>query len=905
MKKLIPILVLLLLLGGMQMHAAEENTVRIGKGDSLVDAVSSLEKSGGTVVLTADVTVSKASTLPEVNGDLTITADGGSLVLTADLTLTKNTNANTVTFDCPITASGERNLFGGFNSVTFSEDVTVDGALHFYGGVDCGTNPTLGVGDAAVEEKNRAAITTLPYDITVNGGTFATFLGGNRRNAANCVIGSIAAPITVTVNGGTFGKAVSYGANDPLKLEQTFSLSGMSILADDATLTVNGGVFLAPIYAQGHLGEVCTNASGGSQITKSDRKYYAIDGDITLNLLGGTYDGCEINAHQNAAGYTQLLRGDYTVNIGEDAVLTDGIIIDATQVKGYADSTKKATLSFPTGKAVTYKRFDLVNGTAETYSEPLRIACIGDSITEGYSSGNRQTLSYPAQLLKRLHGEGKDVLLGNYGCSGTRVLQYNKQYYNDMLAYTLSTEEADADLVIIGLGTNDAGITQSGHGQLMRFYEEYMQLLRDYGENPETEKVYATTATYRPSTYGYGAVYARAYQIKAVETLAKTADKYVSVDLYALLLQDCLDDKVLKDDNLHPHADGYTIYVDKLYNAIYNGKCTLDGFLSEDIYLSANGTLNIRATEDEPTNSLLIAFAKAAPTATLHIIGEYNAELIDYNRALTTPPIEHFTIRGEGEGAKLILNSKFFLAQSDIVLDNLTITTSASGALLFQLGYHNATLTESFHPDSTGHNALLAAGYMSFSPDKTATFYNSREAISSDRDCTINVNGGRYAYILGGNYLYNTASILGTYSGNMQFNIGKDVTFTVASNNKEFQLNGACGQNYLTGNIHMQVNAWPEGAWIRDYSLLGTNGEAKIHDPRANTGTVTITRGEDVANPLRIMGDFNGDETVNVADALLLLHDIVNTSFTASTNYYGRETVFLSDVLFILKQAIR
>ncbi|MBQ2805981.1 MAG: hypothetical protein IJF08_02915, partial [Clostridia bacterium] len=60
-----------------------------------------------------------------------------------------------------------------------------------------------------------------------------------------------------------------------------------------------------------------------------------------------------------------------------------------------------------------------------------------------------------------------------------------------------------------------------------------------------------------------------------------------------------------------------------------------------------------------------------------------------------------------------------------------------------------------------------------------------------------------------------------------------------------------------------------------------------------------------VANPLRIMGDFNGDETVNVADALLLLHDIVNNSFTANANYYGRETVMFSDVLHVLKQAIR
>ena len=250
---------------------------------------------------------------------------------------------------------------------------------------------------------------------------------------------------------------------------------------------------------------------------------------------------------------------------------------------------------------------------------------------------------------------------------------------------------------------------------------------------------------------------------------------------------------------------------------------------------------------------------------------------------------------------KIIQNSKFFLAQSDIVLDNLTITTSASGALLFQLGYHNATLTESFRPSVSGHNALLAVGYMSFSPDKTATFYNSRDAISSDKDCTVNVNGGCYAYILGGNYLYNSASILGTYNGNMQLNIGKDVTFTVASNNKAFQLCGAVGQNYLTGNVTMQVNAWQNGMAIRDYASPGTNGEGAAYDPCKNTGKAVIRRGEGITNPLLLMGDFDQNETVNLADTLLLLRDLVNQTFTQSELYHDKTSVSLLDVIHLLK----
>lgn len=862
-------------------------------------AVESLDGEGGTIVLLGDVTVGTV-TLAEQSGDLTITSEnGGKLVLAGTLTFEKNKNSNVITLDCPVSTSAARPLFGGFNNIVFTENFVVDGELSFYGGLDSAKNETSGVGDRAVNDAaNRRIITELPYSITVNGGTFAKFFGGNRRSAADTIVGSIAAPVSITINGGTFGTEVSYAANDPIKTECAFSISGYSILADDATLTINGGTFNAPLYAQGHLGEMCTAASGGSQITKSDRKYYVCDGDITIDINGGRFFGCEINAFQNSSVYTLLLRGNYNLDISENALFNNGTVLDATQVKAYDGSQNKATLAYSNSASFVVKRFDVVNGESVSYEEPLRIACIGDSITEGYSSGSRQTLSYPAQLLQKLHGEGKDVILGNYGCSGTRVEDYNSQYYNDMLAYVLALE-SDSDYVIIGLGTNDAGVIQGGRGQLVRFYEEYTALLCDFGELPTTEKVFATTATHRPSTLGYGAINVRSYQIKATEELAKSSDKYVLVDLYALTLQDALDGKFLSSDNLHPHADGYAIYVDVLYNAIYNGVCRVDGFESRDIYLSASGTANMEATAENPTNSLMIAFAKAAPESTLHIVGEYTAEVYDQNRVISTPPVEKFTIKGEGEGAKLVSNSKFFLATSDIVLDNFTLTTSSANSILIALGYNNATLTETFATEAA-HYPLLAAGYITYAPTKSSTYYSTHESVSSNNNCVINVNGGVYAYLIGGNYLYNTSSILGTYSGDLTMNIGSGVEFVSISNNAGGRYSGACGQNYLTGNIVFNVSAWHEGIGIREYANPSTNGEGKTYNPINNTGSVTINR-NGIDNPLVLMGDFNGDEKVTVFDALVMIKAFVNGSFDMGANYYGRTAITLNDVVRLIK----
>ena len=46
---------------------------------------------------------------------------------------------------------------------------------------------------------------------------------------------------------------------------------------------------------------------------------------------------------------------------------------------------------------------------------PVKVACVGNSITYGYGIAGRETRSYPAQL-QRMLGDG--YLVGNFGKSG-------------------------------------------------------------------------------------------------------------------------------------------------------------------------------------------------------------------------------------------------------------------------------------------------------------------------------------------------------------------------------------------------------------------------------------------------------------------------------------------------------
>ncbi len=84
-----------------------------------------------------------------------------------------------------------------------------------------------------------------------------------------------------------------------------------------------------------------------------------------------------------------------------------------------------------------------------SFKEPVRVACVGDSITQG--SGAAQGKSYPSQLQELL---GERWKVGNFGVSGRTLLRkgdhpyWNEKAYQNALSFK-------PDVVIIMLGTND------------------------------------------------------------------------------------------------------------------------------------------------------------------------------------------------------------------------------------------------------------------------------------------------------------------------------------------------------------------------------------------------------------------------------------------------------------------
>ena len=88
--------------------------------------------------------------------------------------------------------------------------------------------------------------------------------------------------------------------------------------------------------------------------------------------------------------------------------------------------------------------------------------------------------------------------------------------------------------------------------------------------------------------------------------------KYQFVDLYALTLADALGGRLLSGDQLHPNAAGYTIYADKVYNAIFNEVYAPAGFYLTDVYLSASGSATGAGTAGDPISLLPVALGRMA-----------------------------------------------------------------------------------------------------------------------------------------------------------------------------------------------------------------------------------------------------------------------------------------------------
>lgn len=116
----------------------------------------------------------------------------------------------------------------------------------------------------------------------------------------------------------------------------------------------------------------------------------------------------------------------------------------------------------------------------------VKVACIGDSITDGHGIDLREANGYPAQL-QRMLGKGYNVK--NFGISARTVMNsgdlpyMNEPYWQDALAF-------NPDIVIIKLGTNDSKSYNWTPDKKKGFEKDLTTMVKTLKALPSSPKIY-------------------------------------------------------------------------------------------------------------------------------------------------------------------------------------------------------------------------------------------------------------------------------------------------------------------------------------------------------------------------------------------------------------------------------
>jgi len=192
----------------------------------------------------------------------------------------------------------------------------------------------------------------------------------------------------------------------------------------------------------------------------------------------------------------------------------------------------------------------------EVESRPIRVACVGDSITVGLGIG--KGFDYPSQLQHRL---GKGWQVGNFGVSGRTLLRKGDYPYWNETAFR-DAQAFQPDVVIILLGANDTKPQNWVH--VSEFLQDYTDLVKTFQALPSRPKVYVCRPcpVPEPGNYGINETNIRE-EIKMVDQVARDFQLPV-IDLHTAMEKS----PHLFPDRVHPNSQGAALMADTVYTAL-------------------------------------------------------------------------------------------------------------------------------------------------------------------------------------------------------------------------------------------------------------------------------------------------------------------------------------------------
>jgi acyl-CoA thioesterase I len=186
----------------------------------------------------------------------------------------------------------------------------------------------------------------------------------------------------------------------------------------------------------------------------------------------------------------------------------------------------------------------MLNFAMCTLHRPIRVACVGDSITFG---------GYPIELQEML---GFSYEVKNFGVCGATVSQNSTVPFMDQREFKKALE-FDPDIVVVMLGTNDANpeITHSDH----TFLSDYTQLINSFQSLQGEEQIWIVKS---PPIFSDKSAYNNTYLsqmvLPQIDTLADRLN-LPTIDVNSA----CVNYSEYFGDGVHPNSDGTALIAGK------------------------------------------------------------------------------------------------------------------------------------------------------------------------------------------------------------------------------------------------------------------------------------------------------------------------------------------------------
>lgn len=192
-------------------------------------------------------------------------------------------------------------------------------------------------------------------------------------------------------------------------------------------------------------------------------------------------------------------------------------------------------------------------------AKPLRVACVGDSITFGAGVEQRDQNNYPKVLGELL---GTRYETRNFGRSGATLLKQGDLPYWKTKEFEAATN-SQPDIVVIKLGTNDSK-PQNWDQHKAEFAADARALVTHFQGLPTKPKIFVCLPVPVYETkWGINEPVVKGQVIPLLQQLAKDM-KLPTIDLYTALSAK----PELFPDKIHPNAAGAKLIAEAVAKAL-------------------------------------------------------------------------------------------------------------------------------------------------------------------------------------------------------------------------------------------------------------------------------------------------------------------------------------------------